>query len=271
VNCLDAETLAAWMDGGLTGAALADVQAHVAGCERCQMLLGAMGQTRAALPASERVRVSRRWLAWAVPLTAAATAVVIWVAIPEQKQAPAPATRVPPASISEAVPIPQQKSETPQAPAARPTAPPPAAAPEKTDSFAQQSAGALADSTAPAAPSPPRPALRAEQREANAGEVQQRAAAIARDAVALCGPAPPPANAGQLTASSAPSADVCWVAGRGGLVMRSVDGRTWQRLDFPETTDLTGVTATDAGNAIITDAGGRTFATTDGGLTWTQR
>ena len=53
--------------------------------------------------------------------------------------------------------------------------------------------------------------------------------------------------------------------------MRSVDGRTWQRLDFPETTDLTGVTATDAGNAIITDAGGRTFATTDGGLTWTQR
>jgi hypothetical protein len=275
VNCLDAETLAAWMDGGLTGAALADVQAHVAGCERCQMLLGAMGQTRAAAPASDLVPASRRWLAWAVPLTAAATAVVIWVAIPEQKQPvpsppPTSAHRVPLPAPAEAVPIPLQKSEAPQAPAATPAAPPRAAKPQEPDSFAQQNAGTLADN-APAAPSPPAPALRAEQREANAGEVQQRAAAISRDAVAFCGPAPPAANAGQLTASSAPSADVCWLAGRGGLVLRSVDGRTWQRIDFPEPTDLTGVTATDAGNAVITDAAGRTFSTTDGGMTWTQR
>jgi hypothetical protein len=32
VNCLDAETLAAWFDGGLSGAALDDVQSHVATC-----------------------------------------------------------------------------------------------------------------------------------------------------------------------------------------------------------------------------------------------
>jgi hypothetical protein len=269
VNCLDAETLAALMDAGLKGAALGDVQAHVAGCERCQMLLGAMGQTRTAVPASEPVGVSRRWLAWAVPLAAAATAVVIWVAIPEQKRTPAPATRVPPASISEAIPVPLQKSDTAEAPTAKPAAPPRSAAPPKLDSVAQQNAEALTDS-APTAPLPPAPLLPAEQRDANAGEVQQRAAAIARDAVAFCGPTPPPANAGQLTASSAPSSDVCWLAGRGGLVMRSVDGRTWQRIDFPETMDLTAITATDATNAVITDAGGRTFRTSDGGRTWTQ-
>ena len=88
MNCLDAETLAAWMDGGLTGAALEDVRAHVADCERCQALVGAMGATRTAIPATEPQRAPRRWLIWGVPLAAATTAIAIWVAIPEQRQPP---------------------------------------------------------------------------------------------------------------------------------------------------------------------------------------
>src|SRR4051794_38580481 len=34
--CLDAETIAAWMDGGLSGAALERAQMHAADCGRCQ-------------------------------------------------------------------------------------------------------------------------------------------------------------------------------------------------------------------------------------------
>jgi putative zinc finger protein len=269
VNCLDAETLAAWMDGGLKGAALEDVQTHVAGCERCQMLLGAMGRTRGAVPATEPRPASRRWLAWAVPLTAAAAAIAIWIAIPEQRQAP---TSPSPARIAvplptEAVPVPQQKAEAEQAPVARSAPPLRRAEPSAADNIAPATP---AESAPPPAAAPAARPL-AEQRAVAAGEVQQRAAAAAGDAAAFCGPEPPPAAAGQLIASSAPSPDVCWVAGRGGLVMRSLDQRTWQRINFPETSDLTAVTATDSSTATVRDADGRMFRTTDGGLTWTRQ
>ena len=270
MNCLDAETLAAWMDGGLKGAALEDVRTHVAGCERCQMLLGAMGRTRGVIPATEPHRASRRWLAWAVPLTAAAAAVVIWIAIPEQKQAstsPAPArVAVPPPA--EAVPVPQQKAAAEQAPAARAAVPLRRAEPDSADNIAPPTS---AESAAPPAAAPPAPPPLSEQRGLIAGQVQERAAASARDAAAFCGPAPPSAADGQLISSSAPSPDVCWVAGRRGLVMRSLDRLTWQRINFPETTDLRSVAATDANTATVTDAEGRTFATTDGGVSWMRR
>ena len=112
-----------------------------------------------------------------------------------------------------------------------------------------------------------------------------------------------PAAESEFTAGSSPATGICWVVGRGGAVWRSVDGRTWQRVTFPEITDLSAVMATDARSASvssvdgrtwqrvtfpeITDlsavmatdarsasvssADGRTFRTSDGGVTWTQR
>jgi hypothetical protein len=79
---LDAETLAAWADGALNASERASAEAHAAGCTRCQQLLAAMVR---ALPTQEVTK--SRWrmpsLAWLVPLTAAATALVIWVAVPK--------------------------------------------------------------------------------------------------------------------------------------------------------------------------------------------
>jgi len=263
VNCLDAETLAAWMDGGLKGAALADVQTHVASCERCQMLLGAMGRTRAAVPASEPQRVSRRWLAWAVPLTAAAAAIAIWVAIPEQREIPAPQPSAVSPSTAAAPPPPATASE----PATPPVAPAPAAKAERSNDIAQLTPDAPIIESVPPPLAPPAPA---EQRGGVAGQVQQRAAASARDELGFCGPAPPPEAAGQLTAGSA-SAGVCWVVGRGGLVFRSTDGRTWQRINFPEMADLSAVRATDAQTVSVTTADGRLFSTVNSGQTWMVR
>ena len=262
MNCLDAETLAAWMDGGLKGAALEDVQTHVAGCERCQMLLGAMGRTRAAVPATEPQRVSKRWLAWAVPLTAAAAAIAVWVAIPQQREAPTPQPSAPTREAEAPVPPPA----TEPAPARPSITPAPAAKAERSDDIAPLAPDANITESVPLAPPPP-----AEQRGLVAGQLQQRAAAAAaRDAVAPCGPAPPPEAAGQVTASSA-SAGVCWVVGRGGLVLRSTDGRTWQRVNFPEMTDLLAVRATDAQTVSVTTADSRVFSTVNGGQTWMVR
>jgi hypothetical protein len=71
-----------------------------------------------------------------------------------------------------------------------------------------------------------------------------------------------------LTAGTAPSPTICWLVGQGGIIVLSTDGRTWQRLPFPEAIDLTSIRASDEVNATVTTADGRTFITTDGGKTW---
>jgi hypothetical protein len=73
-----------------------------------------------------------------------------------------------------------------------------------------------------------------------------------------------------LTAGASPSPSVCWLVGPAGTVLLSTDGRSWQRLAFPEAVNLVSVTATDGKTATITASDGRRFSTTDGGLTWAR-
>jgi Photosynthesis system II assembly factor YCF48/Putative zinc-finger len=74
--------------------------------------------------------------------------------------------------------------------------------------------------------------------------------------------------AAELTAGASPMPSVCWLVGRGGVVLLSTDARTWRRVSFPESADLTAVRATDASTATVTTADGRKFSTSDGGVTW---
>jgi photosystem II stability/assembly factor-like uncharacterized protein len=73
-----------------------------------------------------------------------------------------------------------------------------------------------------------------------------------------------------LTAGASPSPTVCWLVGPGGIVLLSTDGRSWQRLVFPEAIDLESVHALDDKRATVTAADGRTVSTTDGGRTWVR-
>ncbi len=285
MNCLDAETLAAWFDGGLPGEALEDLRSHVAGCARCQALVGAMGRTRAAVPAPEPQRIPRWWLAWAVPAAAAATAVALWVAVPR----PANVAVAPSSTSSLQKEAQPQSTPPPAAPAqAEPAAPPARAAtptlqdrarenegsqPRVTREFksdaAQQAPGNVVESV------PVAPAASAERREeaerqtAVAGQLQERIA-VTNTSCGPMWPAPPSDVAGQITAASAPSAAVCWIAGRAGTILRSTDHQTWQRVNPPQAVDLSGIAATDARTARVVAADGRTFSTSDGGMTWVQ-
>src|SRR5262249_19799603 len=49
-----------------------------------------------------------------------------------------------------------------------------------------------------------------------------------------------------FTAGAAPLVTVCWLVGRRGVVMLSVDGRTWRSVTFPEPVDLLSVRVADA-------------------------
>jgi hypothetical protein len=71
-----------------------------------------------------------------------------------------------------------------------------------------------------------------------------------------------------LTAGSAPKANVCWMVGRGGTILRTVDGENWQRVKSPTPLDLVAVTAQDADVASITAKDGSVFTTKDGGVNW---
>ena len=297
MNCLDAETLAAWFDGGLSGVALEDVQSHVATCARCQALVGAMGRTRAAVPAPQPERNPRWWLAWAVPTAAAATALVIWITVPRQtnvavnpspsvqlqKQEASPQSTLPPAPAQAESAAPAAAPATPATPAtparqtrAKGDVAPPAATPQAASDAVQQAPASLNESVSvrPAAAPPAAAERREEAERPGAAAGQRQLQARAAFANTLCGPmwpAPPSDVAAQVTAGSSPSTAVCWIVGRAGTVLRSTDQRTWQRLTFPLTVDLTNVTATDAQSASIVTADGRTFSTADGGVTWIQR
>ncbi len=74
----------------------------------------------------------------------------------------------------------------------------------------------------------------------------------------------------ELTAASTPSATVCWIVGRSGIVLRTTDGRGFERVAFPETTDLTAFQAADGLSASVSATDGRMLQTTDGGTTWTR-
>ena len=76
----------------------------------------------------------------------------------------------------------------------------------------------------------------------------------------------PPARG--LAGGAAPSATVCWIIGRAGLVLLTTDGKEFTRLTQPAPADLISITAQDALRATVTTVGGQTFSTTDGGKSW---
>ena len=369
-QCLDGEALAAWMEGALSGKALADAETHAASCVRCQALLASLARTMPDAASREWWRVlSAKWL---VPVAAVATALLVWVSVeqsPEPTPKPvssgvAPLGGAPAAAATPAEPaIPDQnaqsqdfrsravadaskaKKETVERRAGAAGASgqlaeeKPASQPQRLDAL-DKTAGAIVrqsearsesptDAARPVAspaptvaagpppPASPPPQSRAavpvpsvaesvtiipEASKPMAGLEGQRAAfagvadirspqsdyrwrivppsGIQRSVDSgvtwsVVDPVPAKDAAGQrgvsqmvLTSGSSPSRDVCWIVGRAGIVLLTVDGATWQRRPIPEAVDLSAVRAVDARTASVTTLDGRQFATSDGGATW---
>jgi hypothetical protein len=71
-----------------------------------------------------------------------------------------------------------------------------------------------------------------------------------------------------LVAGAAPSSSVCWVVGSGGTILRTTDGEHWAAVASPTTENLVAVSSGSAGDATVTTASSKSFATSDGGATW---
>jgi hypothetical protein len=278
--CLDAETLAAWADGGLPAAQRALVESHVADCDRCLAMAGAMATTSPPAPVERPTWSPIRWL---VPLTTAAVAVTAWLVV---RPAEPPAISTAPASDAAELAKPTEtlsgadtelreraESRRADAPAAQRKAAPSASEP------------AAPPTAAAAPPAQPVPELKDERQQAFARSAQLSGVVLSPDPAVrwrLRGSvierttddgASWVAQEGgvdtELLAGASPARDVAWIVGRRGTVLLTTDGTTWERLPFPEkAADPVAITAQDAARATVTTSDGRTYVTTDGGRTW---
>jgi hypothetical protein len=296
--CLDAETLAAWIDDGLDPAAVAQAEAHVSSCARCQALVGGMARGAPEVPVSGHLR-SSFWRWWLAPVAAAAAATLVWMVVPDARYTAPP---TPPTAEVAQAPSERFVNE-PQSPAPL-AAPPPAAVSPRPTSDARRETAAAAPAEArktleqtvstEASARSAKPTTDAqEQRAAPAPPTFRADLTAARDVAS-----PDPAvrwriRAGgvvdytpddgrtweraatgvttEIVAGSSPAPQVCWLVGPGGLVLVSTDGRTFARVSTPVEADLVGIHASDARTSVATAGDGRVFQTDDGGRTWRLR
>jgi len=75
----------------------------------------------------------------------------------------------------------------------------------------------------------------------------------------------------ELLAGSAPSVESCWIVGKGGTILRTTDGGAhWAKVVAPVASDFVSIHAMDAMHATVREMShGWTYATSDGGLSWT--
>jgi hypothetical protein len=303
VQCVDAETLAAWADGGLPKAEAAAVEVHLADCERCTAMLATFARTIPESPAAESLW--KRWqLRWLVPVATAATVAALWVLVPRPGSAPqnatlesAPATapRAPAASNS-SQPGPPADTKEREATATRtlsePTlarraqakaAPPdqPLASRQRAaDEVREERQAAVAqERAAPAAPpAPAREADRADQRVADTQEAVTLAAPAAGRAAAAAptnrsavGDARRQANTESFAPVVAqvevlsPDPMMRWRVVGAGQVERSTNGGAqWQRATLPESATLTGGSSPAPSICWLVGRTGAIYVTTDG-------
>ena len=282
--CLDGETLAAWAAGGLAGSALDAVQLHVADCARCQSLAGTLARINATAPQAEPAGPSRRWLAWFVPLTAAAAAVALWFAVPGNpgrpvsstelarvEQTPTPTPRAEPgkpAKIDARKEDAQEKAvQTPSAPAAPPAADrgQASAAPQATELRDER-----ARTDAVQQPARQQPAL------AGAAAKEEAPAAAATAAAGVAAPLAERASVARsaLSAANAVAPDIIspdpairWRILGSAVQHSSNGGSTWDAAPVGVAAELTAGAAPAATVCWLVGRNGVVLLTTDG-RTW---
>ena len=275
--CLDAETLAAWTAGGLTGRALEAVQLHVADCARCQSLAGTLARISATIPQAEPDRSSRHWLAWFIPLTAAAAAVALWFAVPGNLGRPVSKTEL--ARVEPAPPPPPRADVDAQkeaVPAPNIPAAPPAA--DRRERFASPSAAPAAEQAEARARSDAaqQPARQESALEGAAAKQEAPAAAAPPPAAAAAAPFSERASVARsaLSAANIASADIVspdpairWRILGSAVQHSSNGGSTWEAAPVGIAAELTAGTAPSTTVCWLVGRSGVVLLTTDG-RTW---
>ena len=277
-NCLDAETAAAWAERRLLPNELAAVETHVADCPRCQELIAVIVQTTPSREAADTAPLVTRWrFGWLVPLSAAAAAVVLWVAVGRdgtpmlQERTAQQYNAAPPAAVEPPPPVGNDRALADKADTATADA-------SARDALAASSA--LQKSTQP------------ETRQDSADSAASRAKAAAEvesvPAQTAMAPAARPAPAAPATSSRAApsrtdalmraaSAPIEIVSTDGAVrwrvvpaaIQRSVDGgTTWTPVAVDPAVTITAGASPAPSVCWFVGRAGVVMLTVDGGVTW---
>lgn len=291
--CLDAETLAAWMDDGLDAQAQTRIEAHAAGCARCQALMAAIVKSEPAPATAAAEPWWTRWsLRWLVPLTAAAAATLVWMGVPgdgprdapleqelTQARAESPAPIVPaeapasPPALREDAPLATPSASEPGKAAPGPA---PSTGAAKASPVAPEAAGRLAD--APTALAEARQE-QAKQVGAETPSVLNETARVERRSAEAAPQAQAPrapvggvaAGAREAYADTAVAAGIAsrdpsvrWRLAGPGAVERSTDqGASWARLETGVAARFTAGSAPSASVCWLVGPRGLVLVTTD--------
>lgn len=277
--CLDAETMAAWSDGALTGKELAAAELHASTCSRCMAILAATERSRPVEPVSKQPWIIARPFRWLVPLTAAATAVAIWIVVPDR-----PVT-VPTTSADTQVALGGAEKGPVQPPGGgqdqelrlqRENQSRRERSEPEVEQFAKK-AESVASPAPAAAPVPPVPESvpAAPAAAPSAAPAQGRDSAADLQTAARAAPSRAFAAAESAGAANAPTQ---WRIVTGTSVERSADGgKTWTRTSpLPGDTFAASATigatirAVDDSRAVVSTSDGRVFYTIDAGKSWTR-
>lgn len=274
-SCLSAEQIAAWMEDALLPHERNAAEAHAATCGRCLAILGVAART---VPVEARAPWWRTPLRvrWLVPVTAAAAAVALWVAVnpgflPDEADATRPSAVDQAAGATEQLPLP-----------AAPGTPEPV--PE-----ARRSSGESAPAAGTPAKPPPSPGRLADRREADSVRAEKQAetprdTVTTREQAAARGPhAPAPSQPAEGAASAppglqrfaaaaleilTPDPEVRWRV-IGSSIQRSLDGgRTWEP-QFEAHVPLVAGSAPSTTVCWIVGRSGAVYVTSDG-RSWRQ-
>jgi hypothetical protein len=269
-RCLDAEMLAAWIDGDLTAADVSAAEAHVSSCARCQAMMAAI--VRSTPPAVAPVPWWRRgWALGAlVPLTAGAAAIAIYIATPnvERRAAPAVANEQ---ALPDTVPSQAERRQLqPQVPPpAAPVQPfatkpqPPNANLEETRAF--QAGASSSAYRAETRPAESEPAKKETVDGARRDEAARKSAPA--PAVAMPAAAPPPATASLEAAASARLRDAAAAAAPAPQRETVGDRSVLAKTAFVR--PPTEIISPDQSVRWRPGASGSIHRSTDGGATWT--
>jgi hypothetical protein len=295
--CIDAETLAAWTDEGLTPAQSLLVEEHLSTCARCTAMLATLVRTAPDVPATESFW-SRWRLAWLVPIATAATAVAVWVATPrDNQQVVAPsvaqdsgASQARPSATTDARKEAQSAATESTLPERAPSLQPQfkQADESRQERERQLSTEPVAPSIAPASPEADRADLKAEQRAPQAAAPPPTsappAAAPAAAGAAARSPAPSPQTRNEAPAERdtrgfsaarqsavtqiqvvSPDPAVRWrVIGAGQVERSTSSGAQWEPASMPESATLTHGTSPSPSVCWFAGRTGAVYLTTDG-------
>jgi len=281
-KCPDPALLQAYADGTLFSRDVPAVEQHVAGCEKCGSVLSAMRQERATSAST-----------WSQPrvIGAAAAAIVVggiatWAMWPGSSDAPPHEAAV----VSQ--PETPAAASPPPAPATQVEKPPPTPAVAPAAEPAPQSKAPAAPRKPPAPPvtEPRQPVVK---ELADAAEANPPAEIAQADGVVLRGPrrsnrrvvwrardltiehstdggmtwATEYTTDRPIRAGAFVSADVAWLVGESGLVLRRTKNG-WFGATPPADGNIKGIRASSPSKATVTFDDGRVFVTENGGVTW---